>query len=118
MPSDFLTVGNPPQSPQGPLFSRLKTGVLDPIINTQQRIITAEETIKEKLRFFKSSTDDFPNLAGQLNNKAREYLEAARFYNLEPNASDLQEKTIQQIHAAGKVTNKPVFRSEVKFLII
>ena len=106
MPSDSLTVRNPPQSPQGPLFSRLKTGVLGPIINTSQRIITAEETIKEKLRFFESSTDDFPNLAGKLNNKAREYLEAARFYNLEPNASDLQEKTIQQIHAAGKVTNK------------
>jgi hypothetical protein len=106
MPSDSLTARNPPQSPQGPLFSRLKTRVLGPIINTKQRIITAEETIKEKLRFFKSSTDDFPNLAGKLNNKAREYLEAARFYNLEPNASDLQEKTIQQIHAAGKVTNK------------
>jgi predicted translin family RNA/ssDNA-binding protein len=106
MPSDFLTVGNPPQSPQGPFPSRLKTRFLDPIINAKQGIITAKETIKTKLKFFKSSTDDFPNLAGKLNNKAREYLEAARFYNLEPNASDLQEKTIQQIHAAGKVTNK------------
>ena len=101
MPSGSLTARNRPQSPQVPLSSRLKAGVLGPIINASQGIITAEETIKEKLRFFKSSTDDFPNLAGQLNNKAREYLEAARFYNLEPNASDLQEKTIQQIHSVG-----------------
>lgn len=99
MPSDFLTNRNRPQSPQGHFHSRLKTCFLDPIINAKQGIITAKETIKTKLKFFKSSTDDFPNLAGQLNNKAREYLEAARFYNLAPNASDLQKQTIGQIHS-------------------
>ena len=102
MPSDSLTVRNRPQSPQGPSSSRLKTDVLDPIINDKQRIIRAEKTIKTQLRFFKSSTDDFPNLAGQLNNKAREYLEAARFYNLELTDNDLKEENIKQIHTDSK----------------
>jgi hypothetical protein len=100
MPSGFSTVGNP-RSLQDLLSSSLKpfkTLISNPISDAGQKIITTQEAIKEKLKFFKSSTKDFPNLAGKLNNKAREYLEADRFYKLEPTDSDLKEKTIQQIH--------------------
>ena len=109
MPSDYSTVGNPFQSSFQDLVSSsvkpLKTLVSRPISAVKQEIITAQEAIKEKqeqLKLFKSSTDDFPNLAGGLNNKTREYLEAHRFYKLEPTDSDLKEKTIKLIHDDSK----------------
>jgi hypothetical protein len=98
MPSDFSTVRNLFPSLQGLVSSPLKTLVSNPISAAKQKITAAQKPIKEKLRFFKSSTEDFPNLTGKLKNKIREYLEANRFYNLEPTNNDLKEKTIKQIH--------------------
>jgi hypothetical protein len=98
MPSDFSTVRNLFPSLQGLVSSPLKTLVSNPISAAKQKITAAQKPIKEKLRFFKSSTEDFPNLTGKLKNKIREYLEANRFYNLEPTDNDLKEKTIKQIH--------------------
>jgi predicted translin family RNA/ssDNA-binding protein len=80
MPSDFSTVRNLFPSLQGLVSSPLKTLVSNPISAAKQKITAAQKPIKEKLRFFKSSTEDFPNLTGKLKNKIREYLEANRFY--------------------------------------
>jgi len=63
-----------------------------------QKVTSTGENLKNKLELFRSSTEDFPNLNGSINNKLREYLEAQRFYNLEPSDLALKEKQRKLIH--------------------